>query len=371
MLIYNARLHTMRGGVIDGGWIRLENGLIAALGEAAACPAAVDGDMDAGGLPLTPGLIDAHCHIGLFEDSQNFDDTDEANEWAEPITPHLRALDAVNPLDRSFGEALRGGVTAVCVGPGSLNPIGGQAVVLKTHGRRADDMAVKQPAALKMAFGENPRLRGKRDKPPHTRMGCAALIREALFKARAYGENRAEYDMASESLLPVLNGELPVHAHAHRACDIFTALRIGAEFGFAPVIVHATEAGSVADALGGAEIIAGPFFGTRSKPELSGLSYETPGLLSAAGLKPCLCTDAPELPIDSLALTAALAARDGMPPDEALRAVTLYPARVLKLEHRMGALKPGLDADIVLWNTGPLCVDARPKAVFIGGERLV
>ncbi|MCL2085078.1 MAG: amidohydrolase family protein [Oscillospiraceae bacterium] len=369
MLIYNARLYTMHGGIIDGGWIRFENGLIAGIGEPDTCPAPDGGDTDAAGAPVTPGLIDAHCHIGLMEDSQSFEDTDDANEWSEPITPHLRALDAVNPLDRMFSEALRGGVTAVCSGPGSLNPIGGRAVALKTYGRRVDDMVLSEPAALKIAFGENPRLRGKKDKPPHTRMGAAALIREAFFTAIEYRDGRGAFDMVSESLLPVLSGELRVHAHAHRACDIFTALRIGAEFGFRPVIIHATESETAADLLGGVSVITGPSFGTRSKPELRSLSCKTPGALSAAGLKPCICTDAPELPIDSLALMAAIAVRDGMRPYEALRAITWYPAVTLGIEGRAGALKPGLDADAVLWNTDPLDAGARPDAVFVSGVR--
>ncbi|GHV08646.1 amidohydrolase [Clostridia bacterium] len=368
MLIYNAHVYTMSEGIIHNGWLSFENGKITGVGDADSQPAAASTDINAEGAIVTPGIIDAHCHLGLFEDSQRSDDTDDCNEWSAPVTPQMRVIDAINPLDVTFEQARRGGITTVCALPGSANPIGGQAAIIKTRGNRVDNMVVRAPAALKIAFGENPRLHGKCQKDaPYTRMGTAALIREAFLIAKNY-VRKDKPDVKSEVLQEVLAGKIPVHAHAHRACDMLTARRIADEFGFELVFVHATEGDLIAEHLTRESVITGPTLGTREKPELRNLSFKTPAALSNAGLKIAICTDAPVLPIDSLPLMAGLAARAGMDSYEALRAITLYPAAILKLADRLGAIKPGLDADIVLWQGLPTNTDGKPRRVWINGE---
>ncbi len=372
MVLYNAQLYTMSDGILSDGWVRFENGLIVALGEANTAPTPTADDIDCQGQPVTPGLVDAHCHIGMMGDSLGFEATDDANEWGDPVSPHVRALDAINPMDRTFEDAVRGGVTTVCVGPGSGNPIGGQVSVLKTVGNQVDSMLLLPTAAIKIAFGENPRLHGKKGHAPYTRMAAAAMIREALLTAQDYQQHHEHFNMKSEALLPVLAKRMPFHAHCHRASDIFTALRIAQEFAVDIVLVHATEAHLIASALAAANvpIITGPSMLTRAKPELTNISFQTPVTLSQHGLRPSICTDAPETSIDYLPLCAALAVKAGMSPYEALRAITWYPATTLGVGHRVGALRPGMEADIVLWTEHPLLLDSRPQTVWSSGTRV-
>ncbi|MDR0382227.1 MAG: amidohydrolase family protein [Oscillospiraceae bacterium] len=381
MLIYNAELHTMDGAVLAGGWVRTEGVRIHSAGASETCPAAGPDDIDAAGAAVTPGLIDAHCHIGVFEDAVG-EMGEDGNEASDPVTPHMRGLDAVNPRDRCFADARRAGVTAVVTGPGSANPVGGQMAALKTDGRRVDDMVLRAPAAMKFAMGENPkRVYAGRKAAPFTRMGTAALIREALFQARAYGARKEraargrgdppDYHMKWESLLPVLAGAVPAHIHAHRADDIFTALRIAREFALNAVIIHGTDAASVADLLAAERVpvVAGPLLVDRSKPELKSLSFALPAALYRAGVPAALCTDAPVIPPEHLPLCAGLAAKAGLPAEEALRAVTAAAADIARLDHRVGRLRPGLDADMVIWRGRPLSLEAAPAAVFLSGRR--
>ncbi len=375
MLIINARILPMDGETISNGYVHLHEGKIVSLGAMDSAPSGDGTVIDAQGGWLLPGLIDAHCHIGMWEDALD-KEGDDGNEATDPVTPHLRGLDAVNPMDRCFTEALAGGVTGVLTGPGSANPIGGQFVFLRTLGNRVDDMALLEPACMKFALGENPkRVYGESNHTPATRMATAALIRETLFKAREYGRKKAagkdpDFDMKLEALLPVLDGTLPAHFHAHRADDLFTALRIIKEFSLRGVLVHATEGWRIADALkeSGVPVITGPFLTDRSKPELKSLTIAGTGRLSAAGLTPAICTDHPVIPSAHLMLCAALAHREGMDELEALRAVTLYAARAAGVAHRTGSIAPGKDADLSLWPNHPFDVTRGPSLVLSAGQ---
>lgn len=385
MVIINAVLHPMQRATIEAGFLRIAGGKIQALG-AMADYVPRDGEqvLDAAGCVLTPGLVDVHSHLGMIENALGFEG-DDVNEITDPCTPHLRAIDGVNPLDRCFAEALAAGVTTVVTSPGSANPVGGQAAAIKTWGRRIDDMILKAPAAMKFALGENPKsCYNDRDEAPVTRMATAAIIREALFKAREYLQKQTraaadpdvdapEFDMKCEALVPVLRRQVQAHFHAHRADDIFTAVRIAREFGLDYVIVHGTEAHLVADLLAqeGARVITGPSLGDRGKPELANLSFATPGVLNRAGVLCSICTDHPETPLPYLPLCAALAVKSGMAEEEALRAITWYPARIAGLDGRVGSLAPGLDADLVLWSESPLHLSAAVRAVMVAGEWVV
>jgi Imidazolonepropionase and related amidohydrolases len=381
MLIINADIHTMAGPAIQNGWVRTEGTIISAIGEMPA--QARDGEkvIDVRGAGVYPGFVDAHTHIGMWEDSLTFEG-DDGNEETDPVTPQLRAIDAVNPIDRCFTEALAAGVTTVVTGPGSANPIGGQLAALKTRGACIDEMIVKAPIAIKMALGENPKsvYHGK-NQSPSTRMATASLIREELFKAKRYMEDvqrsqededvdAPEFDMKSEALLPALRGELEVHFHAHRADDIYTALRIAKEFNLNYVIVHGTEGHIIAQGLkkNGARVLAGPFLCDRSKPELRNLTPANPGILAKEGILTAIITDHPVIPIQYLPVCAALAVREGMDYEDALRAITVNPAKICGIEDRVGSIEVGKDADMVVFESNPLDLTSKPKMVIINGE---
>ncbi|MEG0598384.1 MAG: amidohydrolase, partial [Oscillospiraceae bacterium] len=340
MLIQNGILHPVDGPVIQKGFVATRGDKIAAVGAMENLPQEDFGDVfDAGGCHVTPGFIDAHCHLGMFGDSQGFE-ADDGNECTDPVTPQLRAIDALNPMDRCFEEARRGGVTAVLTGPGSANPIGGQFAAVKTTGHWVNDMILSAPVSMKFAMGENPKtVYHERKETPSTRMATAAVIRTALTKARGYQSRmeRAEdakdvpnFSEKNESLLPVLAGELPVHIHAHRADDIATAVRLGEEFGLDYVIVHGTEGYLVAEELkaAGCTVITGPSLSDRSKPELRNMTIENAALLQKAGVPVAICTDHPVIPIQYLPLCAGLAVRGGMDVEAALEAITLTPAKI-------------------------------------------
>lgn len=383
MLIVNAEIHPMDGPPIKSGYVRVQNGIITDVGEMPFSPRE-DDVFDAEGKMLLPGFVDAHSHIGMWEDSMGFEG-DDGNEDTDPATPHLRAVDAVNPLDRCFTEALEAGITAVVTGPGSANPIGGQLCAIKTSGRCIEDMLIKAPLAMKMALGENPKTvyHGK-NQTPVTRMATAAIIREHLAQARRYFEDlkrseedsdvdRPEYDIKCEALLPVIKGELPVHFHAHRLDDVFTARRIAAEFNLNFVIIHGTQAYIAAELLAadGIKVLCGPLLCDRSKPELKDLTPRCPALLHGAGVDIAIVTDHPVIPQQYLTLCAGLSVKEGLPHEEALRAITLSPARICGIDHRVGSITPGKDADMVLFSEDPLTVMAKPFAVFCGGRRYI
>ena len=384
MLIINGTVHTMDGPVIKNGYVAVKGSKIARVGPMEDCPKSWEGEVfDAQGGHICPGFIDAHCHLGMFGDALGFE-SDDGNEETDPCTPHLRAIDGVNPLDRCFSEARAAGVTTVLTGPGSANPVSGQFAALKTDGRWVDAMVVRAPAAMKLALGENPKqVYHDRDETPVTRMATAAIIRENLRKAVEYGEkmDRAardedtdppDYDAKLEALLPVVRGELPVHIHAHRADDIATGVRIAREFGLRCVIVHGTEGHLIPDLLAREKIpvITGPALGDRSKPELANMTLENPALLRRAGVEVAICTDHPEVPVQYLPLCAALAVKGGLDPEEALAAITVTAAGIAGLGDVLGTLAPGREADVVVTSRHPLELLGEVRAVFIGGRRI-
>lgn len=382
MLIINAHLLPVEGQETENGYIHVENGKIRALGPMEEAPqdAAV---FDAAGAFALPGFVDAHCHLGICGDSVGYEG-DDCNEMSEPVTPQLRAIDGVNPLDRYFAESAAAGITTVLTGPGSANPIAGQFIAMKTTGRRIDDMALKNPACMKFSLGENPKMTyNEKHETPMTRMATAALIREELYKAREYLDKQRkaaededadapDYDAKLEALLPVLKRELSAHFHAHRADDILTAIRIAKEFDLDYVIVHGTDGHLIADILAeeGARVICGPLLTDRSKPELFHQKLENPAILAQAGVQVAICTDHPELPAEYLPLSAAMAVRAGMDAEEALRAITINAARIAGIDNRVGSLQPGKDADIVLCSAHPFDMKCKVQAVFIDGKRI-
>ncbi len=382
MIIFNGTIHPMDSPVIENGFVRFEGGIITQLGPMSRCP---EGEprLDARGGHVVPGLIDAHCHLGIFGDSLR-EEGEDGNEITDPCTPQLRVLDSVNPLDGYFRDARQGGVTTVVVSPGSANPIAGQIVALKTAGTVVDEMIVAAPLAMKFALGENPKMCYRdRDQAPNTRMATAAIIRENLAKAREYLRKKRkaeadpkaeapEYDAKAEALCPVLTGEIPAHFHAHRADDMATAIRISKEFHLRYVLVHGTEGHLITDYLARNEapVITGPLLIGRDKPEVSNQTPANPAILTGAGLKVAICTDHPAVPISYLALSAAIAVSGGMEEEAALAAITLVPAEIIGISHQVGSLTPGKQADIAVFDRHPLEVSAKTTAVFLGGRQV-
>ncbi|HOM01493.1 MAG TPA: amidohydrolase [Acetivibrio sp.] len=388
LLIKNSKILTMAGINYENGYILIDAGKIVEVGE---YPDKLNrevlnsGDLkiiDAKNKYILPGLIDAHCHVGMWEDSVGFEG-DDGNEMTDPVTPHLRAIDAVYYLDRAFSEARENGVTTVVTGPGSANVIGGQFVALKTYGRRIEEMVVKEPVAMKAAFGENPKtVYNERKMAPTTRMATAAILRESLMKAKEYKElmdkyntnpdenDKPEYDMKMEALLKVLNNEIPLKAHAHRADDILTAIRIAKEFGIRLTIEHCTEGHLIKDILAeeGVSAIVGPSLTDRSKVELRNLSLKTPGILAKAGVKVAIMTDHPCTPIQYLIWCAAMAVREGMDEMEALKAITINAAQLTGIDDRVGSIEAGKDADIAIYDGHPFDIKTRVCTTIINGK---
>ncbi len=372
MLIVNAHILTMEGTNIENGFIQIEKGKIKKIGHMDSCPESQE-YLDASGGYAIPGMIDAHCHLGLFEDALGFEG-DDGNESCDPITPQLRVIDAINPMDNCFEETLKAGITTAVIAPGSTNVIGGQIAAVKTYGRCIDDMLIKEPVALKIAFGENPKTNyHKKNQTPVTRMATASLIREELFKAKQYIDNDDnKFCFKSEVLIPVIKGDMAVHAHAHRADDIFTAIRIGKEFNLKLKIVHCTDGSYIADKLADeqVEVMVGPTLCERSKPEMKNLSFKTPLALSKAGVKFAIITDHPIIPIQYLPLCCALAIKEGMNELDALKAVTINAAEIAGIDDRVGSLKEGKDADIAIFDQFPLNFYAKLQHIFINGEKV-
>lgn len=380
MIICNGKILPMEGEIIENGFISWENGKITGIGSMKNLP---EGEyIDVHGGWVLPGLVDAHTHLGLFEDSLGFEGED-GNEDTEPITPQLRVIDGINPMERSFAEARNAGVTCCVVSPGSCNPIAGQIAAIKTAGRRIDDMILQNPCAMKFALGENPKsCYNDKDEAPVTRMATAALIRETLYKAKEYARQKQraeepadlpEYDAKMEALLPVLDGTCQAHFHAHRADDIFTALRIAKEFSLKPVILHGTEAHLVADILAKEQvpICSGPILTDRSKPELHHLTEQAPALLTAAGIPTAIITDHPETPLKHYMRCAVAAVQAGMQPMDALRAITIIPAQIIGLDDRVGSLKIGKDADLFVTDGDPFDYRTKVTNVYIDGKQMM
>jgi imidazolonepropionase-like amidohydrolase len=372
------------GEPLDGGTVLVENGKIVAVGGDVAIPSGIR-VIDATGSWVLPGFIEAHGHVGVSEEAQGWAGQD-TNELTAPVMAQARALDAINPADLGFRDAISGGVLAVNVNPGSGNPIGGQTVALKCWGRTVDEMILREPSGMKSALGENPkRVYGERKKTPSTRLGTAAVIRGALVDAANYlrrldaeqrkpeGERRpVDRDLQLEALGKVLRREIPWRQHCHRADDIATALRIAEEFGYDLVIDHGTEAHLLADVIAarGIPVIIGPLFTSRSKVELRNRSLANPGRLARAGVTIAITTDHPVVPINFLAYQAALSVKEGLDRDIALQALTINPARILGIDGRLGSLEVGKDADLVIWSGDPLNVLSRVERALIDGAEI-
>ncbi len=382
LTLLHGKLLTQTGRDFPDGYLIIKDGKITALGDMKDIPEipACCEVLDLGGKTVTPGLLDAHSHIGVWEDGIDFEG-DDGNEDTDPIMPQLRALDGVNPQDRAFTEALAAGITTVVTGPGSANPMGGQLLAMKTYGVCVEDMTVLAPAGIKVAFGENPKSSyHDKDQTPVTRMGTAALLRETLVKAKNYAEqlekakqdaeeSKPDWDMKHEALLPVLKKEIPLYAHAHRLDDIFTAIRIAKEFDVKLVLVHGTEAHLAAERIAKEKVpvLSGPILTDRSKPELKNQTEAAPKLLTEAEIPTAIITDHPETPQKHLMLCAGTAVRWGLSKEAALAAITRVPAEICGLSHRVGSLAIGLDADLVVWNGNPPDIDAIPEMVFVDG----
>ncbi len=374
MIIKNAKIYTMAGAIIENGFVEFDKAIITV----DSMENISDGEAyDADGAMLFPGFIDAHTHIGICEDSLGFEG-DDCNEITDPCTPHLRAIDAVNALDICFTEALYAGITTVATGPGSANPIAGQIAAVKTYGRCIDDMIIKAPVAIKFALGENPKSAYNEKKAaPSTRMATAAIIREQLKKTKEYiskrNSEKNDFDLKFEALALIFEQNLPAHIHAHRADDIFTAIRLASEFGFKYSIVHCTQGHLIANEISnkGISAMSGPLLADRSKPELRGSTPATPGILSKSGIKTAIITDHPVIPIQYLPICAGLAVREGMDYYEALKAITINPAELCGIADRVGSIQVGKDADMVLFNTDPLTLQAKPDMVIAGGNVVV
>ncbi|MQL52604.1 amidohydrolase family protein [Desulfofundulus thermobenzoicus] len=378
LAITGGRVVTMAGPVYDPGMVLVEGGRIVSAGPATGVPAGAQVE-DVTGMWVLPGFIDAHCHVGIFEEIYR-EEGDDTNEFTDPVTPHLRAIDAINPADLGFKDALSGGVTTLATGPGSANILGGEMLAMKTWGRVVDAMVLQSPVGLKAALGENPkRSYGKEKKMPATRMASAALLRESLAKALDYGRKldaaaggkgeRPDRDLKMESLLRVLRREIPLRVHAHRADDIMTALRIAREFNLKLVVEHCTEGHLVAGELAdyGAMAVVGPVITSRVKVELKGISLQTARVLSEAGVTMAIMTDHPVVPIQYLVLSAGLTTRGGLSEEKALAAITLDAARILGLENRLGSLEPGKDADITILSGHPFDTRTRVVKTYVNG----
>ena len=362
LLIKNGYVKPMVGEDIPGGSVLIgDDGKIVAVGADIPAPEGCD-VIDAQGHLVTPGCVDAHCHIGLDNQAMGWEGRDY-NEIIDPLTPQMRAIDSINPQDEAFQLAIEGGVTTACTGPGSANVVGGTFVAIKLVGKRVDDMILKNPLAMKCAFGENPkRCYGQGlKKSPTTRMATASLLREILFKTKRYLQDKEDgknppFDMKMEAMIPVIKKEIPLKAHAHRADDIFTSIRIAREFDVDITLDHCTDGSLIADELAqeGLPAFVGPSLGSKSKIELKNKSFTTPATLHAAGVPVSIITDAPVIPLENLPMCAGLAANAGLPMDEAWRAITINPARATGIGDRVGSLEPGKDADVVIWSADPL-----------------
>ncbi|MEW8972740.1 MAG: amidohydrolase [Tissierellaceae bacterium] len=379
LFIKNGLIYTMSGEVIENGSILIDGGKIVEVGKDIIAP--LDAEvMDVEGRMVTPGFIDAHCHLGMWEEAIGFEGSD-GNEVSDPVTPEMRAIDSINPMDISFKEAYEGGVTTAITGPGSANVIGGTFAAIKTYGHRIDDMIIKEPIAMKIAFGENPkRVYNAQKKSPMTRMATAAILRNTLFKAKEYLEKKEnakdpskapDFNMKMEAMIPVLKGEIPLKAHAHRADDIFTALRIAKEFDLDITLDHCTEGHLIVEDLvkENKGAIVGPTFGNRSKFELKNKTFDTPRVLNEAGVKIAIATDAPVIPLQHLSLCAGLAHKAGLDEMEALKAITINAAEIVGLDDRIGSIEKGKDADIVIFDGNPIKdVDFKTYATIIDGK---
>lgn len=361
---------------IERGYVRIKGKLIEEVGNMSSlAPSDDEQILDVKGAWVMPGLIEAHCHIGITEEKWGIIG-DDCNEGTNPITPTLRAIDAVNPMDPAFHDAIKAGITAAMVGPGSSNVVGGQFVFMKTQGRCIDEMIVKHPAAMKVAFGENPKTAyGDEDQLPSTRMGIGALLRETLYEARQYVQDKdkgmlEKEDFKMEPWVPVFRREIPLKAHAHRADDILTAIRIATEFGLDITIDHGTESHLIADEIkaSGFPVIVGPELTARSKIEIKNMNFRTNKVLSEAGILFAITTDHPVTMLQYLPICAGIAVKHGLAVEEGLKAITINAARICRVDDRVGSLKKGKDADIAIFTGNPMEVFTETLYTIINGQ---
>ena len=371
----NGRLYTIDNGIIEQGTILLDGEKIAAVGTDVAIPADAQ-VIDVEGRIVTPGFIDAHTHIGIDEEIHQ-PIGDDCNEMTEPNTAELRAMDAINYRDLSFQDAVKAGITTVMITPGSANVSGGLVAVMKTAGRTYKEMLLNGEAGLKMAFGENPkRVYGEKDKTPSTRMATMAIARQGFYEAKEYlkkSEEDREFSLQTEHIAKALDGGIPVRAHAHRADDIMTAIRLRDEFNLDLVVEHCTDGHLIVDELkeAGVPVAVGPSLSNRAKVEMENVTFRTPGVLASAGIDVAIITDAPCTPIQYLPICAGMAMREGMTEEDAFKALTIVPAKILKVDDRLGSLTAGKDADVVVWNNHPMEIMGRPEMVFVNGKQIV
>ncbi len=379
--IVNGNIMTMAGKNYENGTILIEGTKIKAVGPKSKIGIPKNAEViDAKGRLVLPGFVEAHSHLGLFDEIIGFRGAD-GNEITDPITPQLRAIDSIYPFDGPFEETYKKGVTTVVTGPGSANVIGGQFAAIKTYGVSVDEMLIKAPVAMKCAFGENPKVcYNELRRMPTTRMGVAALLREALFQTKDYMARKKAakgdpakmpaYNAKWEALIPVVEGKLPIKVHAHRADDILTAIRIAKEFKLKMTLDHCTEGHLIVDQIkaSGFNAIIGPSYGDKSKPELKNKCFETAAVLSKAGIKIAIMTDNPVLPQGDLPMFASMAVKAGMDRNEALKAITINAAEITGIQKWVGSLEAGKDADVVIWDDDPFTLNPDAAVVMIRGE---
>ena len=388
MLIKNIKIFTMNDNndIIDNGYIVTEKEKIVDLGKMDELTELTNDSIDMNGASVYPGFIDAHTHLGVFGETSEESD---GNEDSDPITPQLNVIDAINTNNPYFKKAIRAGVTTVLVSPGSTNPVGGQIAAIKTASSsgvkrpRIDDLIIKSPAAIKFSLGENPKTTySDKEQMPVTRMAVAALIREILEKAKRYEKqlsqyqkepdkyDEPEYDQKLESLLPLIKRQIPAHFHAHTADDIHTALRLAREYNLRIIIVHGTEGYEICDSIKNeAEgVLSGPILTDVSKPELRNMSDSSAAIMSEYGIPTAIITDHPETPVNYLLICAAAAVRAGMKRTDALRAVTVTPAKICGISDRVGSIEKGKDADLVFYKGDALDIIETPQYTMISGK---
>lgn len=380
LLIKNGKVITMSGKTYDNGCVLIKDKKIAKVGENITV-----GDnencqvIDASNCWVIPGIIESHCHIGIIEEKKGFEG-DDCNEVYEAVTPYLRAIDGVNVMDPAFHNAIAAGITGVMVGPGSSNVVGGQFIFIKTHGREIDKMTVLEPAAMKIAFGENIKTNyDQKNEMPSTRMSIAALLREELFNAKKYykdkknaKKNNKDFEevFRKECWLPVINKEIPLKAHVHRTDDILTAIRIAKEFDLNLTLDHCTEGHLITDEISksGFPAIVGPSMAIRNKIETQNANFKTAGILHKAGVKVAIATDHPVTRIQDLPICAGFAAKEGLGIEEALKAITINAAEICNVSHRIGSIEVGKDADIAIYDGNPMEVFTKTLYTIIDGE---
>ena len=374
MLFKNATIYTMEQDPFVGDF-KIDKGVFTQIGK--DLTAGVGEDVqDLNGLYVFPGLVESHCHLGMEETAIRFEG-DDVNEITDPITPNMRGIDGCNPMDETIESALKGGVTTVAAGPGSANVLGGTFFAYKTVGNCIDEMTIENPIAMKAAFGENPK-RCYKDKKIDTRMQISALLRETLAKTKEYMEKKeagkeVAYDQKLEAMIPVIKKELPLKCHAHRADDILTVIRIAKEYDIKVTLDHVTDARCIIPQIkeSGFPCICGPALTHKSKFELANMSFETPNELYKAGILFSIITDSPVVPQQYLSLSAALAAKAGLPEYEAIKAITINPAKILGLDNRLGSIKEGKDADFVICTKNILDTTNEIQSVYIDGKKAV